>query len=217
MSRRKTPSKNETTHITVRCNNNDYLFHLDRTYSAFTSWINSLPCLYDVKIHHALIMSNHIHLLATPAKNNLGKAMGYFLSNLSHYLNGINNRKNHIFSERYGSSIITSSKYLINVIRYIYQNPVRAGIIKDPFWYPYSTLGFYTGQWNPGLIISPDEYSHECFNLGLEGQDQWKGLINNIIRTEDVQILRKSLHRSYFCYTKRQMLELEPNTTSLVI
>ena len=117
MTRRKTPKKNQTSHITIRCNNKEYLFDLENNYSTFVSYFNAFPLIYNVQIHHVMFMSNHIHLLVTPTEDNLGKAMSYVLTQLSKYLNGKNQRINHIFGNRYFPSIIEDNKYLKNVIR----------------------------------------------------------------------------------------------------
>ena len=115
----------QTAHVTLRCNNKEPLLGIDQNFEQIVSWVNCLPLFFSVSIHHVLLMSNHIHLLVTPQKDNMGDAMSYFLTNLSKFLNFSNQRKNHIFGNRNKPTIIKNKEHLINVIRYIYQNPVR--------------------------------------------------------------------------------------------
>ena len=84
--------------------------------------------------------------------------MQYFLTNLSKYLNYELKHKNHIFGDRYYPTIIRNKKHLINVIRYIYQNPIRANICYNVEDYKYSSLGFYSGLFNHGIQIDPQKW-----------------------------------------------------------
>jgi len=156
-------------------------------------------------------------MLLTPTENNMGEAMKYTLTNLSKYLNWFNNRKNHNFRNRYGPTIIRSYKHLINVIRYIYQNPIRAGITNNPFEYPYSSLGFYSGENNKGIMLTPDEYTKDSFSFGARGREQWLNLVSDIIDGYDLTTLRKSLQKKEFLFTKKQLKSISTNKTKLVI
>jgi len=59
------------------------------------------------------------------------------------YYNRKYERTGHVFEGRYKSILITDEKYLLSVIRYIHQNPVRAKIAKKPQDYNWSSDGFY--------------------------------------------------------------------------
>ncbi len=215
MARRPTPKANETAHLTVRCINEEFFFRLKYNLSPIVSWLNCLPYFYNVTIHHALIMSNHFHMLVTPKENNLGEAMSYCLTNLSKYLNYFHKRKNHVFVNHYGPTIINNEKHLINVIRYIYQNPVRANMVNKVIKYPYSTLGQYLGGSNLGLKIEPDEYTFQLFQEGFVGRDIWLQDINRLYTENDIVILRKALRKKEFRFTREQLKSISDDKTNI--
>ena len=215
MTRLPTPKAFETTHVTVRCNNQEFLFNLHDTYSDMVSWINTLPIMYNVDIHHLVMMSNHMHILLTPNEDNLGRARSYFLGNLAKFLNYRSQRKNHIFGGRYKPTVIQNPRHYINVIRYIYQNPVRANISKQAINYPYSSLGQYLGYKNDGLIIKPDDHTRDLFEFGMNGRQVWLDQIDHILFEEDVELLRDSFSRRSFKLSRRQLFSLQDRKTRL--
>jgi REP element-mobilizing transposase RayT len=213
---RVTPKRQETAHITVRCNNQRFYFNLPENFNDIVSWINCLPCFYHVKIHHLLLMSNHLHMMVTPTENNFGRAMSYLLTNLSKFLNYQNNRINHNFGSRYYSTIIDSKTNLSNVIRYIYHNPLRAGICNNLWDYPYSSLNQYLGFSNSGLMISGDSYSQSLFQKGMIGREIWIESISEKMTERDVQIMRESLKRKNFKYSLKQTRSMMREQTTLI-
>ncbi len=217
MSRPYTPKSNEITHITIRCNNKSYLFRLKKNFSQIVNWLNCLPLFYSVSIHHATFMNNHFHLLLTPRKDCFGNAMSYFLTNLSKFLNFSNGRINHVFGNRYRPTVIANNKHLINVIRYIYQNPIRGGLVNNIEEYSYSTLGLYTGTFNPGIIAEPDQYTKELFDQGIVGRKCWLERLGIRLSDNDQQLMKQSLRRQNFRFSRRQIRSISNNGTSLIV
>jgi len=217
MPRRKAPEIGEITHVTVRCNNGEFFFDLENQFDSITSWINCLPAFFDISIHHVLFMSNHIHLLITPQSELIGNAFSYLLTNLSKYLNHSNQRSNHIFGNRYAPTVIKDERHLANVIRYIYQNPVRAGILQSPFDYPYSSLGFYVGTTNPMIFLKPDPTTTAMFKSGLDGRHNWITAISNDLDDNDTELMRQCLSRSMFQFSQKQLQRISKKGSSLVI
>lgn len=215
MSRKFTPNAGDTTHITIRCNNKEFLFNLAQNFTAMTSWLDCMPLFFNVRLHHVVFMTNHIHLLATPQENNLGQAMSYFLTNLSKYLNFSGNRTNHIFGNRYYPTIISNECHLINVIRYIYQNPVRAGIVNSIDKYPYSSLNFYLKGEFRGIVLEPDSFTKKMFDFGIPGLSSWSEHVGVALNQCDLSMMKKSLKRRIFRFSTEQYKLLSKGHCSL--
>lgn len=215
MPRLPTPGRYDTSHVTVRCNNREYLFNLKQNFGDLVSWVNSLSIMYDVDVHHILFMSNHMHILLTPNHDNLGLAMSYFLTNTAKLLNSRSGRNDHIFGRRYRPTVVKNSRHFMNVIRYIYQNPLRARMVKQVEEYPYSSLGFYLGENNPGFIIKPDYYTQDLFNLGLPGWESWLEGVRDLLLEDDVQLLRNSFEKKMFKISTKQIKRLQMRETRL--
>lgn len=86
------------------------------------------------------LMSNHVHLLVRPSsEESLYKTMQGVTLCYSQYVNRKKKRTGRMWENRYHSCIVDQDRYLWAVARYIEQNPVRAGIIKEAEEYTYSS------------------------------------------------------------------------------
>ncbi len=112
--------------------------------------------------HCFVLMGNHYHLLISTPDENIDEFMMLFNRKLSNLINAKTGLINHKFSNRYKWTIVENESYLLNVYRYIYQNPVRAGISANCKSYPYSSL--YFSRWEsqqfnyrPHIIYSKEK------------------------------------------------------------
>ncbi|MEW6617727.1 MAG: transposase, partial [Patescibacteria group bacterium] len=86
------------------------------------------------------LMSNHIHLLTKPkSEESLYKMMQGLTLCYTQYINRTYKRTGRLWESRYHSCIVDQEKYLWAVARYVEQNPLRAGMVKKPEDYPYSS------------------------------------------------------------------------------
>lgn len=85
-------------------------------------------------------MSNHYHLLISTPDSNIGDAMKYLHREVARRANKNSKRINHFFGGRYKWSIVNSENYYWNAVKYIFRNPVRAGICNSVKDYKYSSL-----------------------------------------------------------------------------
>ncbi|MFH1727735.1 MAG: hypothetical protein ABIA04_04885 [Pseudomonadota bacterium] len=202
MARRKTPKSLQTVHITKRCINRQYLLNPKENWNEIVSWLNCLHLFFNILLHHVLVLGNHLHIICTPMEDNIGNAMGYTFSNLARYLNYKNNRINQIFGTRYFPTVIKDDEHLITTIRYLYQNPLRAGIINNPFSYKYSSLGFYFGCNSDGLIVTPDNVTNSLIRKDQYGFDTFEKLIQDQLLEENLSKIRKALRKSEFKFNQ---------------
>ncbi|MBS9404072.1 transposase [Halomonas sp. TRM85114] len=94
-----------------------------------------------VDIHAYVLMTNHVHLLATPREQPEGismmmKALG---QRYAQYFNRRHQRTGGLFEGRYRASLVAEERYLFACYRYIELNPVRAGMVEAPGDYPWSS------------------------------------------------------------------------------
>lgn len=130
-------------HITARGNEQNDIFVDENDKRKFVTLLSELPRRYKVKIHAYVLMSNHYHLLLETPKGNISKAMHYLNVSYTVYFNRRYKRSGHLFQGRYKSIVIEKDSYLISVSRYIHLNPVRAGIVKKPEEYKWSSYKNY--------------------------------------------------------------------------
>ena len=77
------------------------------------------------------LLDNHLHLLLRPADITLAVFMRRLLTGYAVSFNLRHNRSGHLFQNRYKSIVCDEDAYLLELIRYIHLNPLRAGIIDD--------------------------------------------------------------------------------------
>ena len=164
-------------HVTSRTINKDWF---DIPLSEV--WNMSLFCLkqankkYPIELISFVLMSNHYHLLLKTPDSNLDKFMYEFNKHLAQIILKRSERISRIFGDRYKWCLIKNQSYLYNCYRYIYQNPMRANLVKECQSYPYSTLNYITQNKNfPLRIIDPfgfkDEYALYWINQKFNSEE----------------------------------------------
>lgn len=92
------------------------------------------------RIHAYCLMSNHVHLLVTPdADAACARFMKVVNQRYTQHFNRQHARTGTLWEGRYRSNVVHSSRYVLACYRYIELNPVRAGIVRHPADYPWSS------------------------------------------------------------------------------
>jgi len=132
--------KDISIHIIQRGNNRQDCFGSDNDHAAYAAWLKESSIKYSVHIHAWVMMTNHVHLLCTPRRENgvsqMMQAMG---RQYVRYFNNKYKRTGTLWEGRYKSCLVQSETYLLEVYRYIEMNPVRAGIVSSPDEYHWSS------------------------------------------------------------------------------
>lgn len=95
------------------------------------------------------LIDNHIHLLIKENQTELPAVMRKIATSYANYFNCKHGRSGHLFQDRYKSEAVEDESYFYTVIRYIHQNPVKAGISGIEA-YKWSSYNDYI---NEGFII----------------------------------------------------------------
>jgi len=76
-------------------------------------------------------LDNHVHLLLRPRQGKLATFMRRLLTGHAVTFNLRHRRSGHLFQNRYKSYICEEESYLLELVRYIHLNPLRAGVVKN--------------------------------------------------------------------------------------
>jgi hypothetical protein len=93
-------------------------------------------------------MSNHFHLLIREREESVGETIKRIASSYVYYYNRKYGRDGHLFKERFKSEPVNDMAYFTTLLRYIHQNPVKAGIVEHVRDYEFSSWGEYDGSVN---------------------------------------------------------------------
>jgi REP element-mobilizing transposase RayT len=124
----------------------------DKTdYALFIELLMELSGLFQVRISAYCLMSNHYHLLLQTPKGNLSRSMQRLNSIYSQRYNRKHGFDGPLFRGRYKSILVSADSYLLQLMRYIHKNPVRAGMVKameDYLWSSYPGYLSYAKKWD---------------------------------------------------------------------
>ena len=127
-------------HAMVRGINRQNIFHNKEYYSKY---LNILRQVASDGGHHILgycLMRNHVHLLIDTGESGISEIMKRLGIRYAQWYNRKKERCGHVFQDRFKSETVETERYLLTVIRYIHQNPVKAGIVANAEDYPWSSF-----------------------------------------------------------------------------
>ena len=78
-----------------------------------------------------VLLDNHVHLLLRPTRQPLAPLMRRLLTGYAVTFNLRHNRSGHLFQNRYKSIVCDDNAYLLELVRYIHLNPLRAGAVHE--------------------------------------------------------------------------------------
>jgi putative transposase len=145
-------------HVVQRGNNRQAIFTSDKDIAAYAHWLEEGTVKFNVQVHGWAFMTNHVHLLLTPFSENAVSNLLQYLGRLYvRYFNFAYARSGTLFEGRFKSSLIQQENYLLNCLRYIELNPVRAGMATDPGGYRWSSyrmhaFGLAAKMWSPHAV-----------------------------------------------------------------
>jgi len=98
------------------------------------------------RVHAFCLMGNHIHLAIQVSDIPLSRIMQNLSFRYTRWINSRHKRMGHLFQGRYKALLVDKDRYLLELVRYIHLNPVRAGLVGTPADYEWSGHRAYLGQ-----------------------------------------------------------------------
>jgi len=97
------------------------------------------------RIHAFCLMTNHVHLAVQVGATPLARIMQNLGFRYTQYFNRRHQKTGHLFQGRYKALLVEADSYLLELVRYIHLNPVRAGMVARPEDHPWSGHNAYLG------------------------------------------------------------------------
>jgi len=143
-------------HVTSRGNGRESIYSDDRDRKTFLQTLDDVYCRYHWLIHAYCLMDNHYHLLVETPDGNLSIGMRQLNGVFTQRFNRRHKHVGHIFQGRYKAILVQKDSYLLELIRYIVLNPVRAGMVKDADDWRWSSYRAMTGRGKPPEWLQVD-------------------------------------------------------------
>ena len=167
-------------HIVQRGNNRTPCFYADEDYGLYLHHLGELAREFHCAVHAYVLMTNHVHLLISPA---LAEGPSLLMKHLGQryvqYVNRTYRRSGTLWEGRFRSSIVQEPGYFLRCHCYIELNPVRANMVPHPGDYRWSSYAANAGSAASHLLTPHGEY------LALGRSDSERGAAyRELIRLE---------------------------------
>ncbi len=133
-------------HVTARGNERKAIVRDDADRARFVDTLAAMVDRYRVHCHAWVLMDNHYHLLLETPSPNLSLALRHLNGVYTQAFNRRHGRVGHLFQGRFKAIVVEKDAYLLELCRYVVLNPVRAGVVRQPAAYPWSSYRATAGH-----------------------------------------------------------------------
>lgn len=119
-------------HVMLRGVNRQTIFEEDEDRFRFLNTVSRCREVSGFSLHAFVLMSNHIHLLIETGIEPLDDIFKRIGTSYAMWYNRKYQRAGHLFQDRFRSESVETDQYYMTVLRYILQNPVKAGMVSHP-------------------------------------------------------------------------------------
>jgi putative transposase len=196
-------------HIIQRGNNRAACFFTDTDRLYYLDQLQQQSEEFGVRIHAYCLMTNHVHLLLTPeSKDAPSLMMKHLGQRYVQYINRRHQRSGTLWEGRFKSCLAQDEKYALTCYQYIELNPVRAGMVRHPGEYRWSSYGV-NGEGKFSNLIKP-HYSYVALGTDQHSQrERYKRLLESSIEHAMLQKIRNSTNGNFALGDSRFMADLE--------
>ncbi|MFS0863615.1 transposase [Fredinandcohnia sp. 179-A 10B2 NHS] len=148
-------------HITSRGIRKSALFFDDADRKQYLLLLKETKKTSPFYLHSYCLMTTHIHLQIETIQIPTSQLIKNIHTVYAKYFNKKYSFTGHVFEDRYGAQLIETAEYELDVSKYIHLNPVKAGIVEKPEYYPWSSFrGYLPKQINVPLLHSSQLLSY---------------------------------------------------------
>lgn len=195
-------------HVIQRGNNRGATFAAPEDYGFYLDCLSTSARSFGCDIHAYVLMTNHVHLLATPrVAGGVSKMMQSIGRRYVRYFNQAYKRTGTLWEGRYKATLIDSERYLLTCCRYIELNPVRAGMVETPGDYLWSSFSSHALGKPSGLLSFHPLY----LLLGAtprERQGAYLALFEQALEKETLESIRDATNKSWVLGGERFKAEI---------
>jgi putative transposase len=141
-------------HVTQRGNNRQDVFFTDDDRAFYLETLRRQSRRHGLELHGFCLMTNHVHLIVTPlTEESLAKAVGRAHQLYAQYINDHCGRIGHLWHSRFFSCPMDDDHYMTG-LRYAERNPQRAGLVRVPWEYPWSSAAAHCSGVDPAGLLN---------------------------------------------------------------
>ena len=194
-------------HITQRGNNRTDCFRCESEYLVYLLHLKELSARMDCAVHAYCLMTNHVHLLMTPAS---ADACASLMRDLGQryvqYFNRRHSRSGTLWEGRFHSSVVGSPEYVLACYRYIESNPVWAGMVPSPSAHRWSSHAVNVGLGADGLVAPHADF------LAIGGPAEYLRIFEDELPAAMISVITEAIAGGYPLGSNafKESLEVDP-------
>ena len=127
-------------HIIARGNRRQQIYFVERDYRRYLEFLGEALGRYGVRCYAYCLMPNHVHLLLDGSQEAISQVLWRANGRYAQWFNRTYGSTGHLFQGRFYSEAIESEQHLLELARYIVNNPVRAGLVEAAADWPWSSM-----------------------------------------------------------------------------
>lgn len=184
-------------HVIHRGRNRRAIFTSESDYGHFRDLLHETAALHGLRIHAYVLMTNHVHLLATQKrKDSLSKTLQALGQRYVHYFNASHHHKGTLWDGRFRATVVEAEPYLLTCSRYIELNPVRARLVKSPAQYRYSSY-HHNAQGHPDELLTEHEIYRRLGRTPARRCAAYRSLFRNTLERELLDQIRAATNTGW--------------------
>jgi len=171
-------------HVTQRGNYQQPVFETDHDFRQYLLWLKEYKEKYLLDIWAYCLMFNHVHFICVPGKDDsLARTFNTLHMKYAQYLHKKKNLRGHLWQGRFYSCILDET-HLYAAVRYVENNPVRAGIVNNPEEYKWSSARGHINRGSDPLLSGEFYLAEEIEDWqGYLREQGEKVFIDNIVKS----------------------------------
>ncbi|QTD46045.1 REP-associated tyrosine transposase [Ottowia testudinis] len=203
-------------HIIQRGNNRQPIFFDAADYQRLLDDLKTHAAAHQLAVHAYVLMSNHLHLLATPqTQDGVSRTMQALGRGYVRYFNRRHGRSGTLWEGRFRSSLIQAERHLLACMAYIDLNPVRAGMVAAPRDYPWSSHGHHIGL-RTDPLVAPHPLYWQLGNTPFAREQAYGDLVGAGLSPEQHAALGRAAHTGWALGEADFVAELQQRTARRV-
>jgi putative transposase len=184
-------------HIIQRGVNRVPCFRADADYLVYLSHLRQFAAKHGCTVHAYCLMTNHVHLLVTPAREDSCTAMMRDLGRrYVPYFNARHERTGTLWEGRFRSCLVESAHYVLACYRYIEMNPVRAEMVNHPAGYLWSSYAVNSGARSDPFLAEHAEFSALSAESGKR-HAAYRGLFDGAMDEALLEAIREATNGGF--------------------
>ena len=170
-------------HVMNRGRRAENIFIDQNDFKAFLDLLKETADTWNIKVAAYCLISNHYHILLQTPEANISRSMRHLNGVYTQRFNRRHKVDGPLFKGRYKSIVVGADQYLLQLVRYIHKNPVKAGLVEKPDQYTWSSHKGYLSVARKWDWL----YKDFIFSLLTTKKQNWVNLYKKFMSMEDEQ------------------------------